>query len=772
MNTPTMKHNLFFRILLAAASLMLAACGSGGADDSPALLKVEPTTLECGPEASDLQIAVTASGAWTMTPAEGAEAWCRADRTEGSGDSRIALRVDANAGEVRSALLTFRSAGCPPVGVTVTQGRREATFAEVAAEPDAWDGVRRGGITYQLLLYSFADGNGDRIGDLTGLRQRLDYIEALGASAVWLSPIHPADSYHGYDVTDYDAVNPDYGTTEEFEAFVAEAHARGIRVYLDYVVNHTGKGHPWFAGALSSETSPYRDWYLLSTDPETDLREGRFAMLTSGYDASKWRNAPVTSGDAEARRYRFALDWSDASAPVLTVEPTDDELLEGDDTAVDRFLYFGTPARNVRFAALGDDRYELVVDYLSPWGLLVRTSDDPSWPAGTKYGAPNAQAKLTPGQPFTLRRDGADVLFDHMKTWRFYSEFSSDYMPDLNYGAVGSFRESAPYRAIVASAGRWIDRGVDGLRLDAAKHIYSDEQGAENPAFWAGFYDDVNARYRETHADDIYMVGEVLSDAQHAAPLYRGLPALFEFSFWWTLRDRLNSGRGSDFCATVGSFRTLYEGYRSGAVAATKLSNHDETRAATDLGGDTGRMRLAAAVLLTASGEPYVYQGEELGYTGRQSGGDEYVRAPMMWDAAGASLADGALSGKVDRDLLTAARSVERQAADDASLLSLYRTFARLRNTYPALARGTMTPHGVYNADNAEYASIAAWYREAEGERMLVLHNFAPTTRQLRLTDAVERAVGVQGSVRRGEGADAALLEMGPCSSVVFLLER
>lgn len=768
-----MKHNLLFRILLAAAGFLLAACGgSGEVDDKPASLAVSPTAFDFGAEADGGEIVVTASGEWTMTQTDGTESWCRTDCNAGRGDARIALRVEANEGAARSAVLTFRSAGCAPVGVTVAQGRRETTFTEVAAEPDAWDGERRGQITYQLLLYSFADGNGDRIGDLAGLRQQLDYIEALGASAVWLSPIHPADSYHGYDVTDYDAVHPDYGTLEEFEAFVAEAHARGIRVYLDYVINHTGKGHPWFAEALSSETSPYRDWYLFSTDPEADLREGRFAMLTSGYDASKWRNAPVTSGDDEARRYRFVLDWSDASAPVLTAEPTDDEPLEGDEPAVDRFLYFGSPARNARFAARGDDRYELVVDYLSPWGLLVRTSDDPSWPAGTKYGAPNAQTKLTPGQPFTLRRDGADILFADMKTWRYYSEFATDYMPDLNYGAVGSFRESAPYRAIVASARGWIDRGVDGLRLDAAKHIYSDEQGAENPAFWAGFYDDVNARYRETHADDIYMVGEVLSDAQHVAPHYRGLPALFEFSFWWTLRERLNSGRGNDFCATVGSFRTLYEGYRSGAVAATKLSNHDEARAATDLGGSEGKMRVAAAVLLTASGAPYLYQGEELGYTGSQSGGDEYVRAPMLWDAAGSRLADGALSGKVDRSMLTAARSVERQAADDTSLLSLYRTFARLRNTYPALARGTMTPHGVYNASDTEYASIAAWYREADGERMLVLHNFSSADRQLRLTDAVERAVGVQGSVRRGDGDDAALLEMGPYSSVVFLLER
>lgn len=766
-----MKPNLFFRILLAVAGLLFFACGGSEGVDTPSpQLKVLPATLDFGPEADEKEIAVTAAGPWTMTRSEGAEGWCLADRTSGEGDATVILRVAANEGAARSAILTFRSEGCAPVGVTVTQQRREASLREVVAEPDEWDGTLRGGITYQLLLYSFADGNGDRTGDLVGLRNRLDYIASLGASAVWLSPLHPADSYHGYDVTDYDAVNPDYGTMEEFETFVREAHARGIRVYLDYVINHTGKGHPWFVEALADETSPYHDWYLLSTDPEADIRDGKFAMITTEYDAGKWRTAPVTSGDDTPRRYRFSLDWSKASAPVLTVSPTDDALLEGGDASVERFLYFGSPARNARFVRTAENRYEAVVDYLSPWGFLIRTSDDPSWPAGTKYGAPNAQTKLTPGEPYTLRRDGGDILFDDMLAWKFYSEFATDYMPDLNYGAVASFRESAPYRAIVASAERWIDRGIDGLRLDAAKHIYSDENGAENPAFWAGFYEDLNAYYRRSHDRDIYMVGEVLSDAQHTAPLYRGLPALFEFSFWWTLKDRLNSGRGNDFCTTVNAFRSSYEGYRSDYVAATKLSNHDEWRAATDLGGVDGKIRLAAAVLLTASGEPYLYQGEELGYTGDQRNGDEYVRAPILW-AAG-ELADGALSGKVDRTMLVPAISVEAQSQDEGSLLSLYRRFARLRNTYPALAGGKMTPHAVYHAGNAEHASIAAWYREAEDERLLVLHNFAATAHSLQLTDPVERAVGVQGTVRRGEGADAALLEMGPYSSVVYLLKR
>ena len=99
---------------------------------------------------------------------------------------------------------------------------------QVVAQPDAWDNRKRADISYQLLVYSFADGNGDKVGDLPGLTRRLDYIDALGASAVWLSPIHPAASYHGYDVLDYEAVNPAFGTDADLRAFIDAAHALSL----------------------------------------------------------------------------------------------------------------------------------------------------------------------------------------------------------------------------------------------------------------------------------------------------------------------------------------------------------------------------------------------------------------------------------------------------------------------------------------------------------------------------------------------------------------
>jgi alpha-amylase len=122
-------------------------------------------------------------------------------------------------------------------------------------------------IFYEVFVRSFYDSNGDGIGDLNGLIQKLDYLHDLGVTGLWLMPIHPSPSYHGYDVTDYYSVNPDYGTLDDFKRLLSEAHQRGMRVIIDLVLNHTSDQHPWFV-ASQDPASPYRDWYVWSkTDP-------------------------------------------------------------------------------------------------------------------------------------------------------------------------------------------------------------------------------------------------------------------------------------------------------------------------------------------------------------------------------------------------------------------------------------------------------------------------------------------------------------------------
>ena len=118
----------------------------------------------------------------------------------------------------------------------------------------------KSGISYQLLVYSFADSNGDGCGDFKGIESKLDYLKSMGVQALWLSPIHKSSSYHGYDVLDYTSIDPDFGTEDDFKSLVNSAHSKGIKIYLDYVINHTSKDHPWFLDAKSNADSKYRDY--------------------------------------------------------------------------------------------------------------------------------------------------------------------------------------------------------------------------------------------------------------------------------------------------------------------------------------------------------------------------------------------------------------------------------------------------------------------------------------------------------------------------------
>src|SRR5512138_3891874 len=117
-------------------------------------------------------------------------------------------------------------------------------------------------VFYQIYPRSFADSNGDGIGDLPGIVQHLDYLRDLGIDAIWLSPHYPSPLWdHGYDVSDYLTVAPEYGSLDDFRELVEGLHARGMRLITDFVLNHTSDRHPWFIESSSSASNPKRDWY-------------------------------------------------------------------------------------------------------------------------------------------------------------------------------------------------------------------------------------------------------------------------------------------------------------------------------------------------------------------------------------------------------------------------------------------------------------------------------------------------------------------------------
>lgn len=171
--------------------------------------------------------------------------------------------------------------GC--VGNQTADGGKPASSVQMieynsGLEPVARDDDYR--TTYEIFVYSFCDSDGDGIGDLNGIREKLDYISDMGFDQLWLTPVHPSSTYHKYDVDDYLAIDPAFGTMEDYEALLEECHARGIRVLMDLVLNHTSDTHPWFRAAAdylrdlppdrepSAEHCPYFEYYSFSREPQ------------------------------------------------------------------------------------------------------------------------------------------------------------------------------------------------------------------------------------------------------------------------------------------------------------------------------------------------------------------------------------------------------------------------------------------------------------------------------------------------------------------------
>jgi alpha-glucosidase len=147
------------------------------------------------------------------------------------------------------------------------------------------------GIIYQIYPRSFMDSDGDGVGDLPGITSKLDYLADLGVDAVWLSPIFPSPmADFGYDVTDYTGIHPLFGTLDDFDKLLAEVHARGLKIMLDFVPNHTSDEHPWFISARSSRDDPKRDWYIWR-DPAPDGGPPNNWLSLFGGSAWQWDQA-------------------------------------------------------------------------------------------------------------------------------------------------------------------------------------------------------------------------------------------------------------------------------------------------------------------------------------------------------------------------------------------------------------------------------------------------------------------------------------------------
>lgn len=441
-------------------------------------------------------------------------------------------------------------------------------------------------VWYLLFVRSFYDSDGDGIGDLRGVIEKLDYLNDgdpntttdLGITGIWLMPIVSAESYHGYDAVNYRQIERDYGTAEDFQALVEAAHARGIRIVVDYVINHTSDMHPWFISAQSPD-SPYRDWYI----------------------------------------------WSDSNA-----------------------------------------------NNTGPWGQNI-------WYRGTGN--------------------------------QFYYAVFWDRMPDLNH-------HNPDVKAEIFDTARfWLeDMNVDGFRMDAIRYVIETEvngrpilaDSPENRAYLAEFND-----YVHSVNPDAMTVGEILLDSSNVISKYTedgSVDTAFDFPMMDAIIAAAQTGNKRDIEHRLTT--TMYE-YEAGTYA-TLTGNHDFPRLMTVLAEIDGSNRVAANLLLTLPGIPYIYYGEEIGMTGGKP--DENMRRPFQWDA---SATGGFTTGTpwiaLQDDYQE--RTVADQTTDPDSLLSHYRDLIHLRNAHDALQFGETIEL------ESNFRATFAYLRYAEDETLLIIHN-------------------------------------------------
>jgi alpha-glucosidase len=516
----------------------------------------------------------------------------------------------------------------------------------LARAADSW---WQTGVVYQIYPRSYADTNGDGVGDLAGILNHLDHLgghdDSLGVDAIWLSPIYPSPDFDfGYDVADYVGVDAKYGSLADFERLVEGCHRRGIRVVLDLVLNHSSSRHAWFEASRASRVGPYADWYI-------------------------WRDSPGRSQTGARRRPN---NWRS---------------------------FFGGSA----------------------W-----TWDD--------------------------------------RRGQFYLHTFLPEQPDLNW------RNPAVREALLGVVRTWLDRGVDGFRLDVFNAFVKDAQLRSNPRRIGGrgtwswqrhVYDrnqpELQDLLRELRAivderPGRMTVGELFDGSlAEAGALIQPRHLVFDFSLvglpW----------RAAAFARAI---EARDHAFGTDRWPANVLSNHDQPRHASRFappgdGGTAGvaegdaRAKVAASLLLTLRGTPFLYYGEEIALRNlvipnaeafdppaRRASflfpwwNRDQARGPMPWrDGPGAGFSAGRPWLPVGPD--AALHNVEAEAADATSVLSMYRRLLRLRGSNEALMAGSqeLVAHGD--------SDVLAYVRRAAAGEAFVALNFGSRPAQVDVPPAL-----------------------------------
>lgn len=494
---------------------------------------------------------------------------------------------------------------------------------------------------YEIFVGSFYDSDGDGMGDLQGVIEKLDYINDgdnstdtdLGFNGIWLMPIMPSDTYHKYDVKDYYDIDPEYGTMEDMEQLIEECHSRDINIIIDLVFNHTSTKHQWFVDATQ----------YLSTLPE-------------GAD-------PNPEECKYVNYYNFARDKGGVS---------------------------------------------------------------------------------------TWHQVGTTEWYYECVFW--------DQMPDLNLDDENVRAE------IEGVADFWLEKGVDGFRLDAAKEYFSGnaEKNVEVLSWFCNHVKSVNS--------DAYVVAEVWENSTIIAKYYAsGITSLFNFPMSQyngrivSTAKGLQSESGKDFAESVESITEKYKAQNPEFIDAPFISNHDTSRVGAQVNYDENQVKYAAGLLMTESGSPFVYYGEEIGMTSSGTK-DENKRLAMYWsntDTEGMTK-DPVGADKVEQKFAP----VDEQIEDPLSIYNYYKRALRIRNENPEIARGD-----VEAISGIEIENICAMRKTWNDTELIIVYNSGTEEKEVSFADlgitkgAICDYLTVDGSEVTLDGED---LQMPPYS-IVFL---
>lgn len=595
----------------------------------------------------------------------------------------------------RTMCKKFLSTG---LAVIMAFGSQAAVFA---AEPQAFtakDGVideQEGDVYYEIFIRAFRDSNGDHIGDFKGVEEAVPYLADLGITGIWLMPITGSGSAHGYDVVDYYAVNSDYGTMEDFESMLATCHEYGIEVIMDLVVNHCSWSNVWFQEALKGPTledgsaNPYWDYFTFVP------ADANYVEKTADEINAEEAAYLEEHGSMEGYEAQYPLYDNATAGPDKTVWRSTDETAE-------------------RMVSRG----------------IIENADN-----------------IISGYNYT-------------------GIFSSG-MPDLNYESEALREEMKDVAAF------WLEAGIDGFRLDAARHIYGDYYSniytdyifEKNMDYWRDFRASLEAEYPE-----VYLVGEVWEkNTDNVVPFLTdgGLHSIFDFNLSGKIYEavsnettaynpelasetnRLSEKTDLDIVGgLIDYYNKLGEGSNYEFIDCPFITNHDQNRLISllrykfdesaddiltapvlldpnenpvprdDAEKAESHAKVAANLLLTLPGKPFLYYGEEIGMDGAKP--DSSIRECMGWfekPFEGGFAKDGLANYNTVYYSLGGKSSVEVQQEDPTSMLSHYKEVIKTRKEIPALMNGDIDEYAV---DSQE---IVSYIRMTKDQRVLVLIN-------------------------------------------------